>query len=181
MKKKVKTFDTLSPLNPQPHPFLHPIPTQDKKEKKTKKKKEKTEDKAEEGGDDAGAPAAEEPKKAKRATSNVFALFNQSQIQEFKEVGIVVVGSDVLNWLALNRTKTRRRPRRRRRRLRKLPQLQRRHQPPPQKKKLLLLKQKSQRRRVAMCLLSLTKVRSRSSKRSEVLDCQLMFAPFHCL
>lgn len=28
----------------------------------------------------------EEPKRAKRATSNVFALFNQSQIQEFKEV-----------------------------------------------------------------------------------------------
>lgn len=29
---------------------------------------------------------AHEPKRAQRATSNVFALFNQSQIQEFKEV-----------------------------------------------------------------------------------------------
>ena len=57
-----------------------------KKEKKSKKKDKKTED------DDA--PAAEEssdapaePKRAQRATSNVFALFNQAQIQEFKEVG----------------------------------------------------------------------------------------------
>ena len=66
---------------------IPPIPTQDKKEKK-KKKKEKTEEKTEEGGDDA---PADEPKKAKRATSNVFALFNQAQIQEFKEVGSVVV------------------------------------------------------------------------------------------
>jgi len=30
-------------------------------------------------------PKKEEPRRAQRATSNVFALFNQSQIQEFKE------------------------------------------------------------------------------------------------
>jgi myosin regulatory light chain 12 len=55
-----------------------------KKEKKSKKKKEKTEDAPEEeaGGDEE---KKEEPARAKRGTSNVFALFNQSQIQEFKE------------------------------------------------------------------------------------------------
>ncbi len=59
-----------------------------KKEKKSKKKEKKTEEEAEapkeetSGGDDG------EPKRAQRATSNVFALFNQSQIQEFKEVCI---------------------------------------------------------------------------------------------
>jgi myosin regulatory light chain 12 len=58
---------------------------EDKKEKKKKSKKDKdeapepaAEEKKEEGG-------GEEPKRAQRATSNVFALFNQSQIQEFKE------------------------------------------------------------------------------------------------
>lgn len=57
-----------------------------KKEKKSKKKEKKTEDeepKTDEGGN--GDEAKEEPKRAQRATSNVFALFNQSQIQEFKE------------------------------------------------------------------------------------------------
>jgi len=49
-----------------------------KKEKKTKKK-EKTED-----GDNGGGDKPE-PKRAHRATSNVFALFKQAQIQEFKE------------------------------------------------------------------------------------------------
>lgn len=59
--------------------------SKEKKEKKSKKKKEVSEDdapKEEAGGDE---PAAEEPQRAKRGTSNVFALFNQSQIQEFKE------------------------------------------------------------------------------------------------
>ena len=32
--------------------------------------------------------AGDEPKRAQRTTSNVFAFFNQTQIQEFKEVGI---------------------------------------------------------------------------------------------
>jgi len=53
----------------------------EKKEKKSKKKEEEA--------PAAEAPAAEEapaaPKKAGKATSNVFALFKQSQIQEFKE------------------------------------------------------------------------------------------------
>lgn len=55
-----------------------------KKEKKSKKKEKKTEEDdapKEEGGDEDSGPA----KPAQRATSNVFALFNQSQIQEFKE------------------------------------------------------------------------------------------------
>lgn len=56
---------------------------EDKKEKKEKKSKKKDK---EEAGEEA-APAAEksEPKKAAKAPSNVFALFNQAQIQEFKE------------------------------------------------------------------------------------------------
>ena len=42
------------------------------------------------GGEGEGEeePKREEPRRAQRATSNVFALFNQSQIQEFKEVRI---------------------------------------------------------------------------------------------
>eukprot|EP00914_Ancora_sagittata_P014607 GHVO01028581.1.p1 GENE.GHVO01028581.1~~GHVO01028581.1.p1 ORF type:complete len:199 (-),score=51.75 GHVO01028581.1:1042-1638(-) len=59
-----------------------------KKEKKSKKKEKKTEEVAEEAPADAGSGGEEtkaEPKRAQRATSNVFALFNQSQIQEFKE------------------------------------------------------------------------------------------------
>lgn len=58
-----------------------------KKEKKSKKKEKKTEDvedsPADAGGEEEEAP--KEPKRAQRATSNVFALFNQAQIQEFKE------------------------------------------------------------------------------------------------
>jgi len=50
-------------------------------DKKKKKKKEKTEEAAEEAP--AEAPPAED--KPKKKTGNVFALFNQSQIQEFKE------------------------------------------------------------------------------------------------
>jgi len=66
-----------------------------KEKKTTSKKKDKKEEDAP-PADEATAPAAaaeeekkeekkEEPKRAQRATSNVFALFNQSQIQEFKE------------------------------------------------------------------------------------------------
>lgn len=58
-----------------------------KKEKKSKKKEKKVEEAAEDAGDAGGDDAGEEekPKRAQRATSNVFALFNQAQIQEFKE------------------------------------------------------------------------------------------------
>jgi myosin regulatory light chain 12 len=55
---------------------------EDKKKKEKKSKKEKEDAPAEEEKKDEGG---EEPKRAQRATSNVFALFNQSQIQEFKE------------------------------------------------------------------------------------------------
>jgi myosin regulatory light chain 12 len=53
----------------------------DKTEKKEKKEKK------EEAAAPADAPAAEEPKKEepKKKVGNVFALFNQAQIQEFKE------------------------------------------------------------------------------------------------
>jgi len=58
-----------------------------KKEKKSKKKDKKADEgedaPAETGG--GGEEEPSEPKRAQRATSNVFALFNQSQIQEFKE------------------------------------------------------------------------------------------------
>lgn len=53
-----------------------------KKEKKSKKKEKKVEE--EDAGGEEEAPK-EEPKRAQRATSNVFALFNQAQITEFKE------------------------------------------------------------------------------------------------
>jgi len=61
------------------------------KPKKTKKKVEKTEEKKEEApapaaeapAAEAPAPAAEEPKPKKK--KNVFALFSQAQISEFKE------------------------------------------------------------------------------------------------
>ncbi|ELT94298.1 hypothetical protein CAPTEDRAFT_226144 [Capitella teleta] len=57
-----------------------------KKEKKSKKKEKKTEEVAEEAPASGGEEETKaEPKRAQRATSNVFALFNQSQIQEFKE------------------------------------------------------------------------------------------------
>lgn len=54
---------------------------EDKKEKK-KKKKEKTEEAPADDAAEDAPPAEEKPKKK---TGNVFALFNQSQIQEFKE------------------------------------------------------------------------------------------------
>lgn len=62
-----------------------------KKEKKSKKKEKKEEAATEDapaesgGGDEPAEETKSEPKRAQRATSNVFALFNQSQIQEFKE------------------------------------------------------------------------------------------------
>lgn len=54
-----------------------------KKEKKSKKKEKKEEEAKEDAG--SGEEEKPEPKRAGRATSNVFALFNQAQIQEFKE------------------------------------------------------------------------------------------------
>lgn len=57
-----------------------------KKEKKSKKKEKKEE--GEKTAEESDAPAEEkkeEPKRAQRAGSNVFALFKQNQIQEFKE------------------------------------------------------------------------------------------------
>jgi len=56
-----------------------------KKEKKSKKKEKKTEEEEPPKEEEASEEPKEEPKRAQRATSNVFALFNQSQIQEFKE------------------------------------------------------------------------------------------------
>jgi myosin regulatory light chain 12 len=54
---------------------------------KDKEKKEKKEKKEEAAPAAEAAPAEEEPKKEepKKKVGNVFALFNQSQIQEFKE------------------------------------------------------------------------------------------------
>lgn len=54
----------------------------EKKEKKEKKKKKEAEAEADagSGGEESSAPAA-----AKKPVGNVFALFNQGQIQEFKE------------------------------------------------------------------------------------------------
>jgi len=65
----------------------------DKKVKKTKKKKE-DEAPAAEAAPAAAEPAAEAPKrastreskKAKRSGSNVFSMFSQRQVAEFKEV-----------------------------------------------------------------------------------------------
>lgn len=51
------------------------------KKAKESKKKEKKEKSCEENGESSGA----EPKRAQRATSNVFSMFKQGQIQEFKE------------------------------------------------------------------------------------------------
>jgi hypothetical protein len=71
--------------------------TKTDKEKKTssKKKKDEEEPKAEETPaaakeetkEEGGEEKKDDKPAAKRGTSNVFALFNQSQIQEFKEVG----------------------------------------------------------------------------------------------
>ena len=63
---------------------------EDKKEKKEKKSKKKEKKEEEAAAEEAPAETteeapAEQPKKAQRGTSNVFALFNQAQIQEFKE------------------------------------------------------------------------------------------------
>lgn len=55
------------------------------KEKKTKKKKEKKEESEAENAPADAPEEKKEAKPAKRGTSNVFALFNQAQIQEFKE------------------------------------------------------------------------------------------------
>jgi len=54
---------------------------EDKKKEKKSKKSKKEDESGTEGGDAGG----DEPKRAQRGTSNVFALFNQAQIQEFKE------------------------------------------------------------------------------------------------
>jgi len=62
---------------------------EDKKEKKKKSKKKETED----SGDAAPAPApaapaskpASQKRRAQRSGSNVFAMFTQHQVQEFKE------------------------------------------------------------------------------------------------
>ena len=64
-------------------PFL--LLLQDKKKEKKSKKKEKAAEEA--PAEEGGGGEKSEPKRAQRATSNVFALFNQAQIQEFKEVG----------------------------------------------------------------------------------------------
>lgn len=56
-------------------------------DKKEKKKKSKKKD-AEEGGDAPAAPAskpASQKRRAQRSGSNVFAMFTQHQVQEFKE------------------------------------------------------------------------------------------------
>jgi len=74
----------------------------EKKEKKSKKKEEKKEEApAEETKADA---PKEEPKKAGKSSTNVFALFNQAQIQEFKEAfqmmdmdrDGILTGSDII-------------------------------------------------------------------------------------
>jgi len=59
-------------------------------EKKEKKSKKKGED-APADAPPAEAPAAAAKPVAKKSTSNVFALFKQAQIQEFKEVSITPV------------------------------------------------------------------------------------------
>jgi Ca2+-binding EF-hand superfamily protein len=71
----------------------------DKKEKKSKKKKEAAADEA-----PAEAPARTESKgsrKAKRTGSNVFSMFSQKQVQEFKE-GFSVMDADKDGILSKN-------------------------------------------------------------------------------
>jgi len=58
---------------------------EDKKKEKKSKKKDAPADAPAADAPAADAPAEEAPKKAAKAPSNVFALFNQAQIQEFKE------------------------------------------------------------------------------------------------
>lgn len=60
------------------------MPEGKEKVKKTKKK-EKTEDAPAPAAEEAPAAEKTETKKASKAPSNVFALFQQAQIQEFKE------------------------------------------------------------------------------------------------
>jgi len=62
------------PPAPAEEPANSSEPTEDRDEVREERKEERREEKA------------HEPKRAQRATSNVFALFNQAQIQEFKEV-----------------------------------------------------------------------------------------------
>jgi len=62
-------------------------PAPDAAEEPASTASEQKEDEAkEEKRDEKKEEKAHEPKRAQRATSNVFALFNQAQIQEFKEV-----------------------------------------------------------------------------------------------
>lgn len=62
---------------PAAAPAAEETPSSEPKEDKEETKEERREERREE--------KAHEPKRAQRATSNVFALFNQAQIQEFKE------------------------------------------------------------------------------------------------
>ena len=70
----------------------------EKKEKKTKDKEKEKEEAAAPPAEEAPPPAAEEEEKPtetkkdepKKKIGNVFALFNQSQITEFKEVNLCV-------------------------------------------------------------------------------------------
>lgn len=88
----------------------------EKKEKKSKKKdkEEAPADSAASAAEESAseAPKEEAPKKAARGTSNVFALFNQSQIQEFKEAftmidqdrdGVVGEGDLISIWQQVGR------------------------------------------------------------------------------
>ena len=86
------SFITIPPLSYPPS--LTPINREcarakekEKKKKKVKKEKEEKPAVADDVGEaEKSPPAKEEPRRAQRGTSNVFALFNQAQIQEFKEV-----------------------------------------------------------------------------------------------
>lgn len=70
-KKEKKEEEAAAPAPPaEEAPPAAAAPEETVEEKKEEKKEE---------------PPPREPKRAQRATSNVFALFNQSQIQEFKE------------------------------------------------------------------------------------------------
>lgn len=75
--------------------YFHVQEKEKKKEKKSKKK-EKTEDPPADTSEST-TEKEKEPKRAQRATSNVFALFNQAQIQEFKEVGL----NNMTAWFVL--------------------------------------------------------------------------------
>ena len=90
-----RLIPTLPTLQPWPSPrhcdALHcefGACAKEKEKKKKKVKKEKVEEKTtvEDGEAEKSPVVKEEPRRAQRGTSNVFALFNQAQIQEFKEV-----------------------------------------------------------------------------------------------